>query len=298
MSEALEHKRRLAEMEAELEDVNSKIARFKGLIYGPSGTGKTVFAVGMMKAILKEQKKQRIVYVDTSEGWVSIRNHKGLADNVLFVPFRGYDYLETLLLAIQKGVGKFENVGGIILDEATKMAARDLTLVFKARGKSEAPEWPDYFKALERMKQLLTFIYEESPSLNLIMVGHEKDKKNNEGVVIKTFPSFNPQVAEEIKGDLHLVTRATTKQTGRQGEPVYTREYQVHPTTLVDAKTRVAGLPVKTDAQTLIAKTVDWLKKGAPEQEVNEPAVDVEKVVEELDNVTVDNDDAPVYVAE
>ena len=311
-AEIAAHRKRLAEMEAEVEDINSKVARFKGMLYGPSGTGKTVLALRLMQAILEGRPKNRIVYVDTSEGWTSIRNHPGLAENVLFVPFKGYDYLETVLFAINANAGKFANVGGIILDEATKMSHRDLERVFvhrseTAKTKPEAPEWPDFYRALTRMKMLLTFIYENAPDVNLIMVGHEKDKKNKDtGAVVFTYPSFNPQVAEEVKGDLQLLGRVTAKQTGRQGDAQYAREIQVHPTTLIDAKTRVSGLPVKTDAETLIAKTVEWLQRGAPderdvrnvmlEQATHQPvnAADIEARLDELDT----DDDAPVFVEE
>lgn len=294
-----EHNRRLKEMLNEMSSADSKVGRFKGMIYGAKGSGKTVFAVRFMRAICDQQKPgQRIIYVDTSEGWVSLKNHKGVSENVEVIRFRDYDYLKTLLLAIERNMSGFENVGGIIFDEATKMANRDIQREFEKRGKSEAPEWPDYFKGSSNIQQLLTFIYEKTPNINFMMVGHEKDKKNDQGVVIKTFPSFTPAIGEEVLGDLHLVARMTNK-IDRQNM-TFNQELQVHPSVTVEAKSRVSPLPFKVAPAQLVKVTLDWLASGGeantPIEEADSLAAtelpDVPKVQQEEED-----EDTPVFAS-
>lgn len=257
-----EHKRRLQEMLADMSDVNQKVGRFKGMIYGPKGAGKTVFAVRFARKICDQQKPgQDIIYVDTSEGWVSLKNHSDVTTGVKVIRFRDYEYLKTLLLAIERKLPGFDNVGAIIFDEATKMSSRDIEKEFEKRGRSDAPEWPDYFKGASNIKGLLTFIYEKTPNVNFLMVGHEKTKTNEQGHPTEIRPSFTPAIAEEILGDLHLVARLTNKTD--KTKMTFNQELQVHPSATVEAKSRVAPLPFKVSPVQLVKTTLEWLSNGA-----------------------------------
>lgn len=301
MSEASEHKRRLKEMAEDLEMVTEKIPRFKGMIYGPQGAGKTVFAVGLAQQLLKGTDKT-IVYVDTSEGWVSLRNHPSLMKNVKLVRYRGYEYLETLIYALKNKVAPFDNVGAMVWDEVNRMVDRDTEIVFKARANNQSgvPEWPDYYKALQRVRNLTHFLYRMDPDVHLIMISHEKDKKNDQGAVILTYPSISPRINEELGGDLHVIGRLKTKTVkGSDGMPQFTRELQVHPTSRVVAKTRVGGLPVVTDPVAFIKQTIEWLQVA--DEVKAEPAVpigeDTDVDLSKLLNDDSDPDDMPVFTS-
>lgn len=299
MSEASSHKQRLKEMTEDLEMVTEKIPMFKGMIYGPQGAGKTVFAIGLAQQLLKGTGKT-IVHVDTSEGWVSLRNHPVLANNVKTVRYRGYEYLETLIYAIKNKVAPFDNVGAMVWDEMNKMVDRDTEFVFKARDNNQSgvPEWPDYYKALQRVRDLSHFLYRTNPDIHLIMTSHEKDKKNDKGLVILTYPSISPRINEELGGDLHVIGRLKTKTIrGSDGMPEYTRELQVHPTARIVAKTRVGGLPVLVDPGVFIRRTIEWLQVASPVS--SEPEAPIGEIADvDLTNLietSIDPDDEPVF---
>lgn len=292
----MNHKQRLAELTADLTMVTEGIPQFKGMIYGPKGVGKTVFAAGLASALTDKD----IIHVDTSEGWVSLRNHPKLAAQVKTVRYRGYEYLETLIQAIKHGIAPFDNVGAMIWDEMSKMVARDTEFVYKMReaNKAGVPEWPDYHKALQRVKELSHFLYNENPDVHLIMTSHEKDKKNQQGATIFTYPSISPSINEELGGDLHLVGRLTAKtKKGSDGSAIYTRSLQVHPTAMVEAKTRIGGLPISVEPVHFINRAVEWLKVADPVEEEPIVPADIGVDIDLSALADTDADDEPVFQA-
>lgn len=282
-------------------------ARFKGLFYGPSGAGKTVLAAGLANQILPEGKK--IVYIDTSEGYTVLRNnHPKLFENVKFVlPFKTLEHLETLAMAIKGGHPEFSDIGCIILDEHTKMSKLDLIATQQKRDpQALIPEWADYNVALQRMVRILNTLYSVA-DLHVIMIGHEKDKRNNKGSVVKTYPSYNPEIAKDIKESLHLVGFCSADMERDMNNPSqtkYVRKCQVQPTNLIDAKTRVdkfTGYEVSYGE--VVERVVDWLNRGSPSTvEENPPAAPAEDLpdvsdYEEMEDIDLE-DIAPAWESE
>lgn len=262
-----DHEQRARDIMAAMVDPNELVARFKGLFYGPSGVGKTVLAAAVAHVITPPDKK--IIYVDTSEGWLVLRNnHPKLFEKISNVlPFQSLEHLQTLSLMIKGRAPGFEDVKTIILDEATKMASIDLLRVQNERNpEAEIPEWKDYNTALQRLRRSLDALY-STPDLNVILIGHEKDKKNDKGVVIRTYPSFNPEAAKEVKESLHLVAFCTADNkvnpANPTGPPLYERMAQVMPTGKIDAKTRIDKFSsVKVSHDEILGNTLDWLQRG------------------------------------
>lgn len=299
-----EHKKRLAEMAEEIVNPLDAVERFLGMIYGPKGTGKTVMAIGMAQQLLKDDTRKKIVHVDTSKGYVSLRNHPALAENVITVPYKGYQYLETIIYAIKHNAPPFDNVGAMVWDEMSTMAQRDLEFVYKARAKSDSPEWPDYSVATNRVRELMTFHFNMNPDVHLIMTSHEKDKKNKDGAVIFTYPSITPASNEAIGQVIHVVGRLTAKTTKQpDGTAKYERTIQVHPTARVEAKTRIGGLAVSVTPKVFINRAIEWLKNAEPveeEPQVTEDVdndVDLTKLAELADSIGEDggSDDVPSF---
>lgn len=297
MVTAVERKQMYDEMLADMTDIENIETRAKVLIDGPKGVGKTVFVVSFAKAVMAQfspTDKQELVYVDTSEGYVSLRNHPKLNTKIRVVRYRNLQYLGTLLMAIKAGAPPFDHVGALVLDEFSKMAERDLEeYTLKRDPEALIPEWPDYNQSQFRAKMLMKQIY-EIPNLHLFMVSHEKDKKNKQGDTILTMPNFNPQFGEVIMQDLHVIGRMTAKAVkNRAGQAEYTREIQVHPTGLIEAKTRVGGLPVKVSPGELITRTLDWLSNPeadvAEEVKVSDEEVEIDLSVNEDEVVKIES---------
>lgn len=297
----VEIKRMLEELDKAEIDPATTIGRIKAMIYGPKGTGKTVFALQYTKAILKKfnEGKQKIVYIDTSEGWVALRNHPGLLDDVIIIPFMSFEHLEVLLTAINRGSGKYAEVGAVILDEFSLMVSRDLEKTYLTR-KPDAliPEWKDYNIESFRVRRLISAIYVTS-RLHLVAISHEKEKKNEEGMVLRVFPNFNPAIGDEIMRDMHVVAYMTAKSVTKNNTPKYEREFQVHPTNRVEAKTRVGGLNVKATPKELLERSVEWLAKGGEDlvdAAVVPPLVKAEDAEEVVAESGESEDDEPIKI--
>lgn len=283
-------------------------ARFKGMFYGPSGAGKTVLAMAVMAALLPEDKK--VIYVDTSEGYLVLKNnHPKLFEKIKFVlPFQSLEHLQTLALAIKGGHPDFADIGGIVFDEHTKMAKLDLLRTQEARDANAlVPEWPDYNVALQRMVRTLDFLF-SVPFLHVILVGHEKDKKNRKGEIIKTYPSYNPEIAKDVKESLHLVGFCTAKIERSMKNPSqmeYKRVCQVMPTTLIDAKTRVDKFSsYEVSQEEVVIRVEDWISRGGIQIESDGAPIDDDKQLPEVSSINemeesgIELDSEPVWAGE
>lgn len=266
----------VARLAATMAPVDTKQPRFRGMLYSESGVGKSVLSAQIMQALVPSNLG--IVYIDTAEGWVSLRNHPGLGDRVMYVPFTTIEDVRVVGNAIRNKIGAFAYVGGIILDEGSSMSQIDTDRVFEARraqaqatGKpfdSLTPEWPDYHAALARFRQMLAELF-AIPDLHVIITAHVADKKDRNGNITKQFPSFSPKIAQKVKEPLHLVGHmtATSRPNPKdpQGTPIYERSVQVHPTVMIDAKIRLPINTVKVDAAALPGIIQDWINSGGEE---------------------------------
>lgn len=272
---------RMAALNESTKELSSDVApNARLLLYGDSGSGKSVLSMRIAQRITPPG--QSIVYVDTSEGWVSLKNHPpALRDRTILVEYQGYSQLETLVEGIawakqhpgqQDVMKRWENVGCVLIDEFSVAIRNDLNFMTKARAESPegvkegkdpyAPMWPDMRHSTHKTSTIERALL--GLNLHTIFTCHERIDKDKNGVT-KTTMSLMRETREYVKEPLHLVGRVSADivpgatDTGN----LYRRSVQCHPSKTVDAKSRIGNLQISESFNSLIDKLGNWLATGA-----------------------------------
>lgn len=227
--------------------VGSLDTHAKILLYGASGVGKTV-----MSCMIGD----RILYVDSIEGWVSLRNHPEIEKKVNRLPYMGASQLEM----IADNWDKFDEYDTLVLDEHSTMCMFDLDVVLRKRSSADStkdpdvPTQPDFFANTERMRRLSAKLLKLP--VNVVFTAHSREDEDSGRKLIR--PSYMPKLRVTIKEYMHIVGYLTVNET--DGE--FTRRLQLQPTLRIDAKTRIGGLSnvlVNPDLGQIIK---DWQSRG------------------------------------
>lgn len=293
-----EFKRLAASLNDDLASADTKVSRIKGVIYGASGVGKSVLAAVLAKKLTNKD----IIFVDRTDGFLSLRNHDNwnLTDRIKVVTYESIEQLSVLAAMVQYKQGNYDNVGAIIFDDADLMLDSQLNLVWDKRvqeGSSslpdDKPERPDYLKAQKQFMQVINDVYDNTPGVHLLMTAQETERKNDQGTTLGYRPGFSPATGLEIKALQQLVVRLTAKQDKSADEVTYTRTVQVHPTSRIDAKTRVGFTQVDVPYMEFISTVTDWSLNGKPQENEREAT---KRDIETVKSTKVTDDDAPVFV--
>lgn len=261
----------LEALRASVEPMDMAKVRLKVLLYGPSGAGKTVEALELARMVNSPGK--RIMYMDTGEGWVSLRNHPQLMPNVDRFAFKGLSQIELMVDAISAGIEGYENYSTVIFDEFSTIAKKDIHTVVNATMKGQefaAAEFKQFNIATRRMEQVAFKLLELKETHHLILLSHQRVDRDERTQIAVTGPSFMPKFAETVKENMHVVGRMTADVTNKTGAPVYKREIQVHPSRMVVAKSRIGGLEILNPVSQFNKVVSDWLVTGK-EEEVRQP---------------------------
>lgn len=261
---------------------NGESRQIKAMFYSPFGAGKTTLALQVLDKVVPQDKA--ILMVDTSFN-KDVVAQAGITHKVVPLPFTTIEDLRLITEAITQGVAPWDMIGGILFDEASSMAEEDIDRVYETRktliangkmatpreGVPLTPDWADYRPALQRFRSMLSDLY-DIPNMHVIMCAHENVKMNGANIV-SIAPNFSPKTLESMGKPLHLIARLTAQaQPDANGNAVYTREVQIHPTGKITAKSRLGTATVKFGAEYLPGLIKNWLDAGANEAPEQAPA--------------------------
>lgn len=274
-----------------MRSLEESIANVKGMIYGESGVGKTVFGMKLAQAITPSDK--RILHLDAVEGWVSLKNHPELLKRVDRMAYQGLAHLDAVVKYANEGVAPMDSIGTIVLDELSTMSKLDLDIVLAGRAKKDrskdpdVPTQPDFFANTERVRRSTTKLL--ALPINIIILSHQRDDKEESTGRLTIRPAFMPKVSETLRANLHFVVHMTADEATVKDKAVYRYELQVHPTKKVVAKCRIGNMePIETP-ENFMAITSEWMKGAVPDQdETKIPELnDEESITSELDDAIV-----------
>lgn len=249
--------------------------KFKWLLYGKSGVGKTVEAMELAQRIAPPETA--ILFVDTGEGWVSLENHPQLKKRTDRMLYTGLSQFEILVDAIKEGVDGFDKYSVIVFDEFSTSTKKFLHVVLNATDvnyMTGSPEYKHWGILSRNVDRTIWKLLELKETHNLIFIAHEKAKEDQRTKINITGPSFMESVEAVVKENVHVVARMTAdvENKNKTGKPIYKRELQVHPTKMVVAKSRVGGLDILVPPGKFNDRVIEWMNSGelVDEQEVVE----------------------------
>lgn len=288
----------LGRMQSLAEQTSDK--SFAGLIYGGFGSGKTVLAVGLAR-YLAEGKE--VLYIDSSDGWVSLENHPELIDDGLVTRFPFQSQIELIALAAEFASGnkKLDRFGAVVVDEISSTSDISLDEVIRRAESLTASEQivdfdPKVYKPMgDDNKRFITGI--KRAGRHLILTAHERVDKDHRGVKV-TGPSLSPQNNKGIQQLMHVTAHMTNEITGEGKNVKYNRKLQAHPSQLVAAKSRIGGLPMKSEPKVFVQAIKEWVDNGAIELAEESNDLIPDDLPEEGVPVSEERDDEPAFAEE
>ena len=283
-----------------MQDLEDATANAKILLYGESGVGKTVAAMQIAQKITPADK--RILYLDAVEGWVSCLNHKaeGLTHRTTRMVYLGRSQIDSIVDQVKAGHEKFIPFGTIVLDELSTMSKNDLDRVLAARaakdrGKDpDVPTQPDFFSNTERMRR--TSVALLKLPVNIILVSHLREDKDQRTGTVFTRPAFMPKFSETLRENVHVVAYMTADERFDEAEHKveYERYLRVHPKKTIVAKSRVGGLNPQVSVPEFKEGLLEWMNGDREDQDESKVVIEDDPV----ENIPTDDDESVGIIVE
>jgi hypothetical protein len=229
---------------------------FIGMIFGKPGVGKTSVAMGLAQKLRGDGD---ILYLDSSDGWITLKGKDWATRNVKYLSVTDTRELPPIANAVANRHPAFKNVRVVILDEYTSMV-EDAMERYLREEHNVAPDQPlpelvgKDWSAIDLLTTAIINQFHKIPNLHIILVGHGKKQVKKE--VEYWEPNLTPKIQSKVLGKMHLCGFVNARFSG-SGEHI--REIQCQPSALVVAKSRISGMPTKMALPAFVDTVVEWV---------------------------------------
>lgn len=272
------------------------------MLYGGQGGGKTTTG-GAMAQMLTHNGK--IALLDSSDGYVSLRNLPGLTTGVQRIRCKSYSDLYGYAEARSRGITGFDH-DVVIIDELSSMANDVLDDVVMEKNDNDINaevDWTYYRPAAQRIMTVLNKLHDVE-GLHVIVVAHQKATLIRPKPPVNfVSPNFSPKMADRIGQIMHVVAHCSRIVEGSEKDVSYRFLLQCQLSKLVEAKSRVGGMPTYMEPVDFVGMIAEWVSSEqiasdtAAEEAYHEPDEDMlPEGITAIDlNNTEDDNDEPAF---
>lgn len=232
-------------------ELESAVARLRSLIVNPTEISPWLRVhlygrPGARKTTTAANSGLKTLVVDIEDGALSLLNHPEIAANCQVMKFESLRQLEVLAEVMHQG--EFSEFQVIQFDTWSELNQEETDKAYKENQGNPAlrrgawhPDLEagvDYQISNKRLTRIAAAFF--GLDKHLIFVSHEKEEKDKNGNIIRIRPNISPGLLKYMDAFVHVTAYMTSSFQGTQG---VVATIQCQPDAIIDAKTRIGGLP-------------------------------------------------------